>query len=150
VAFFVSPWLGIATIVLYIVIQQVENALVVPKVMERAVSLHPLAVMLALLIGGELYGVAGAILSVPVAAAVSVVLIEIRRERDEARLAEETSALAAVNSAVLVAGEADPAATPLVPPTGEPPPGVATGGLTATDVRPAGSVGSTSAPGGDT
>ncbi|HEV2121543.1 MAG TPA: hypothetical protein VGW38_02060, partial [Chloroflexota bacterium] len=48
-------------------------------------SLHPLAVMLALLIGGELFGVTGAILSVPVAAALAVVLEEVRREREARR-----------------------------------------------------------------
>jgi predicted PurR-regulated permease PerM len=83
VAFFVSPLHGFLTLGLYVLVQQVENAVVVPKVMERAVALHPLAVMLALLIGGELYGVSGAILSVPVAAAISVIVNEVRRERAE-------------------------------------------------------------------
>ena len=64
---------------LYILIQQLENNLIVPKVMERAVALHPLAVMVALLAGAELLGVTGAILSVPVAAAFSVVVQEVRR-----------------------------------------------------------------------
>ncbi|MGI8423866.1 MAG: AI-2E family transporter [Chloroflexota bacterium] len=83
VAFFVSPLTGFLTLGFYVMVQQVENVVVVPKVMERAVALHPLAVMLALLIGSELYGVSGAILSVPVAAAISVVVNEIRRERAE-------------------------------------------------------------------
>ena len=83
VAFFVSPLHGFLTLGLYVIVQQVENAVVVPKVMERAVALHPLAVMMALLVGSELYGVSGAILSVPVAAAISVVVNEIRRERAE-------------------------------------------------------------------
>jgi predicted PurR-regulated permease PerM len=69
--------------VLYIMVQQLENNLIVPKVMERAVSLHPLAVIVALLIGGELLGVTGAILSVPVAAAISVVIREVRLEQRE-------------------------------------------------------------------
>ena len=89
VAFFVSPLHGFLTLGFYVLVQQVENAVVVPKVMERAVALHPLAVMLALLIGGELYGVSGAILSVPVAAAISVVVNEVRRERNEAREAQD-------------------------------------------------------------
>jgi predicted PurR-regulated permease PerM len=62
----------------------------VPKVMERAVALHPLAVMLALLAGAELLGVSGAILSVPVAAALSVLVREVRleqREREERKQA---------------------------------------------------------------
>jgi putative heme transporter len=63
------------------VIQQVENNLLVPKIMQRAVNLHPLAVVLSLLAGSEVLGVAGAVIAVPVAAAISVVLDEVRRER---------------------------------------------------------------------
>ncbi len=79
VAFFEFPLQGFLTLGLYILIQQLENNLIVPKVMERAVALHPLAVMVALLAGAELLGVTGAILSVPVAAAFSVVVQEARR-----------------------------------------------------------------------
>jgi hypothetical protein len=67
--------------VLYLLIQQLENYVIVPKVMSRAVELHPLAVLLALMIGGELMGVLGAVLAVPVTAAISVVVDEIRTER---------------------------------------------------------------------
>lgn len=97
VAFFVSPFHGFLTLGLYILVQQVENAVVVPKVMERAVSLHPIAVMMALLVGSELYGVTGAILSVPVAAAISVVVHEIRRERDEHEASSAQSGMAAAD-----------------------------------------------------
>ena len=81
VAFFQSPVQGLLTIGLYVLVQQLENNLVVPKVMQQAVALHPLAVMVALLAGGELLGVTGAILSVPVAATVAVVLEEVRYAR---------------------------------------------------------------------
>jgi predicted PurR-regulated permease PerM len=83
VASFQSPLQGLLTLGLYILVQQLENNLIVPKVMERAVALHPLAVMLALLAGAELLGVAGAILSVPVAAAISVLVREVRLEQRE-------------------------------------------------------------------
>jgi predicted PurR-regulated permease PerM len=86
IAFIYSPIQGLLTLALYVVIQQLENNLVVPKVMERAVSLHPLAVMLALLAGGQLLGIPGAVLSVPVAAALSVIVDEVRRERIDGRL----------------------------------------------------------------
>jgi predicted PurR-regulated permease PerM len=79
-----SPLQAIGTLVLYVAIQQLENNLLVPKIMERAVELHPLAVVLALLVGGELLGIAGALVAVPVAAAMSVVLDEVRRERSPA------------------------------------------------------------------
>lgn len=74
-----SPLLAGLTALLYLLIQQLENNLLVPKVMGRAVNLHPLAVVLSLLAGGELLGMVGAIVAIPVAAAVSVLLDEIRR-----------------------------------------------------------------------
>jgi predicted PurR-regulated permease PerM len=74
-----APLLAVGVLILYLVIQQLENNLLVPKIMERAVSLHPLAVVLSLLTGGELLGVIGTIVAVPVAAAVAVILDEIRR-----------------------------------------------------------------------
>lgn len=81
IAFIHSPTQGFLTLGLYVLIQQLENHLIVPRVMSRAVELHPLAVILALLAGSELLGITGAILAVPVTAAVSVVVDEVRRER---------------------------------------------------------------------
>lgn len=76
-----SPWQALLVAILYIIIQQLENYLIVPKVMSKAVELHPLAVLLALMVGGELMGVLGAVLAVPVTAAISVIVDEIRAER---------------------------------------------------------------------
>jgi predicted PurR-regulated permease PerM len=81
IAFFHSTQQGLLTIGLYVLVQQLENNLVVPKVMEKAVALHPMVVMVALLAGGELLGVTGAVLSVPVAAGLSVLLDVVRSER---------------------------------------------------------------------
>ena len=60
---------AIAALVLYIVIQQVENNVLVPKIQGDAVELHPSAVMFALVIGGAIAGLLGAILALPIAAA---------------------------------------------------------------------------------
>jgi predicted PurR-regulated permease PerM len=81
VAALYSPWQAALVALLYIVIQQLENYIIVPRVMSKAVELHPLAVLLALMVGGELMGVMGAVLAVPVTAAISVVVDEIRAER---------------------------------------------------------------------
>lgn len=59
-------WPGaIATLVLYIVIQQFENNLIVPRVMQKNVNLSGLTVILGILIGGSIFGVAGALLAMP-------------------------------------------------------------------------------------
>jgi len=72
IASLVNPVLGVVVAVLYIAIQQIENNFLVPKVMQRAVGLHPFLVLVALLVGGSLLGVAGVIISIPLAAALQV------------------------------------------------------------------------------
>lgn len=64
----ISPAAALAAIALYTVIQQLENHLIVPKVMGDAVDLHPAVVILSLIIGGSLFGLWGAILAAPVVA----------------------------------------------------------------------------------
>ena len=60
-------------IVVYIVLRQVEDQLVMPVVIGRAVHLHPIVTIFAVLIGLEVYGVLGGLLGVPAAAAINVV-----------------------------------------------------------------------------
>ena len=60
---------AVAAVVMYTVIQQVENNLLVPKIQGDAVELHPSAVMFALVIGGAIAGLIGAILALPITAA---------------------------------------------------------------------------------
>jgi len=50
---------------LYILIQQIESNFIVPKVMEKAVGFSPIVTLLAILIGGRLFGVSGALLAIP-------------------------------------------------------------------------------------
>ena len=68
IAFIQHPVLALWIIVLYIAIQQTENHLLEPIVIGKAVGLNPVVVIIALLIGGELLGILGVILAVPVAA----------------------------------------------------------------------------------
>jgi predicted PurR-regulated permease PerM len=65
----ISPVAGLAAVVLYIVIQQLENHILVPKVMGDAVDLHPAVLIMSLVIGGALFGIGGAILAAPTVAA---------------------------------------------------------------------------------
>jgi predicted PurR-regulated permease PerM len=61
----------------YLVIQQIEGNVLVPVVQHRAVNLDPLSVVLALLVGGALFGVVGALLAVPAAAALKVLIVRV-------------------------------------------------------------------------
>jgi predicted PurR-regulated permease PerM len=60
----------IAAFALYLIVQQVENNVLVPKIQGDAIELHPALVMFAIVIGGSLAGLLGAILALPVAAAI--------------------------------------------------------------------------------
>jgi predicted PurR-regulated permease PerM len=57
--------------------QAIEGLYITPKVLEKAVGLHPVAVMASLLIGGAFFGFIGVVLAVPVAAALKVILVEL-------------------------------------------------------------------------
>lgn len=74
IAFTVSPFLAFLTLVLYFFIQQFENYLIVPKVMEKSVGLHPVIIIIVVLIGGQFAGIMGIILAVPVTAIISIVI----------------------------------------------------------------------------
>ena len=77
VAFSVSPATALGVAVFFFLQQQVENHVLVPKVMSRQVGISPVLVIMALLIGGSLLGLVGAILAVPTAAILQVLLQEL-------------------------------------------------------------------------
>ncbi|MDP2629625.1 MAG: AI-2E family transporter [Candidatus Harrisonbacteria bacterium] len=62
-----SPALAVWTVLLFIVIQQLEASFLVPTVMGRSTKLSPVVVLVALLVGWEAFGIIGAILAVPLA-----------------------------------------------------------------------------------
>jgi predicted PurR-regulated permease PerM len=77
VAFTVSPAVALGVAVFFVVQQQVENHVLVPKVMERQVGVSAVVVIVALLLGGSLLGIVGAILAVPTAAILQVFFEEL-------------------------------------------------------------------------
>ena len=68
--------MAIGTLVVFTILQQLEGHFVVPKVMQKAVGLSPVVIIVALLIGSVLAGVPGAILAVPAAACIDVLVDE--------------------------------------------------------------------------
>jgi predicted PurR-regulated permease PerM len=73
----VSPWLGLAVAIYFLLYQQFENYVIVPRVMKGAVDLSPAAVIVSTLVGARLGGFAGALLALPVAATIKVAIVEI-------------------------------------------------------------------------
>lgn len=72
-----SYFLGFASLALYFVVQQLENNLIVPLVMKKAVGLNPIVTLVALIVGGKLAGVMGVLLAVPTTLFLETVLIEV-------------------------------------------------------------------------
>jgi predicted PurR-regulated permease PerM len=64
----ISPAAALAAVILYVAVQQLENNLLVPKVMGDAVDLHPAVLIVALVVGAALFGIGGAILAAPTVA----------------------------------------------------------------------------------
>ena len=81
VAFLNSPGDGIAALIFYVIYQQFENHLLQPTVMSRTVDMNPLFVLVSVLVGVELFGVVGALLAIPVAGVLQVVVRNIYDER---------------------------------------------------------------------
>ncbi len=71
-AFLQSPTLALLVIILYVVVQQLENHIVVPVVMSKSVGLSPVLVILGVLVGGTLGGIIGAVLAIPIIGGISV------------------------------------------------------------------------------
>ena len=64
-----GPAAVIAALLLYTLVQQIENNFFVPKIQGDAIQLHPAAVIFAIIVGGALAGLIGAILALPMTAA---------------------------------------------------------------------------------
>lgn len=77
-----SPFLFFANLSLYFIVQQLENNLIVPLVMKKAVNLNPLVTLLSLLIGGNIAGVLGVLLAVPITLIIETILMELTNKRN--------------------------------------------------------------------
>ena len=70
-------------LIFYLAYQQLENAYLTPRIMKSTVDLPPLAVIIALLLGGSIAGVLGALVAVPTAALIAVIIDEYVVESNE-------------------------------------------------------------------
>jgi predicted PurR-regulated permease PerM len=77
-----NPWIGVAALVWAIIYQQVENLTIEPRISAKAVDVHPAVGFGSVMIGSALFGVAGALLSIPVVA-VLLALTDIYARRHE-------------------------------------------------------------------
>lgn len=76
IAFTISPAMGFLTMLAYFGVQQFEGQVLTPKVMQKTTGINPVFSILAVLIGYELVGIAGAILAIPMAVVIGVTYFE--------------------------------------------------------------------------
>ncbi|MDO8488477.1 MAG: AI-2E family transporter [bacterium] len=82
IALTIHPLTALATVALYFLVQILENNLLVPKVMQKAVGVNPLVSILGLLMGWQVAGVSGAVLAIPliiVAQTIGLELFSLKR-----------------------------------------------------------------------
>ncbi len=85
IAFATDLKTGVVAVIFYIAYQQVENYLIYPRVMSRSVEIPGALTVIAALVGGTLLGVVGALLAIPTAASILLLVKEVFLPRQEAR-----------------------------------------------------------------
>ena len=85
IGFATDPKIGLACVIFYVIYQQLENYVIYPRVMARSVDIPGALIVIAALIGTSLLGVVGALLAIPTAAAILLVVKEVFLPRQEAR-----------------------------------------------------------------
>ena len=73
VALTISPGLAISVVIFYILLQMLENHILVPKIMQKAVGLNPIVIIIGVLVGSHFLGILGALLAVPFIALVLII-----------------------------------------------------------------------------
>ena len=85
IGFATSPGIGLTCVIFYILYQQLENYVIYPKVMSRSVDIPGAVIVIAALVGAGLLGVIGALLAIPTAAAILLLVREVVLPRQQAR-----------------------------------------------------------------
>jgi predicted PurR-regulated permease PerM len=110
-----STTAGLVVLVFFVLYQQLENHMLQPLIFARTVKLNPLTVIVAILLGVELLGVLGALLAIPVAGMIQVILRDIWDHR-RGRLKEEPTVGVERRPAVASPDGGPGEATPFPPP----------------------------------
>ncbi len=79
VALFNDPISALWVVLLFVALQQLEGHFVAPQVFRISLRINPILIILALLIGYQLYGIAGALLALPIAAVIRQTIVYLRR-----------------------------------------------------------------------
>lgn len=104
----ISPWVGLGGLLTVILAQNLTDNLITPRVMAEHVDLHPTLVIFSLLVGGSLFGVAGMLLAIPVAATAKGLFVYYYEQRTQRQIVSSDGALFKSSVAVPEGGEETP------------------------------------------
>jgi len=79
VALTISPWKAVWTAAVFLIVQQLDNIYLSPRIMEGKLGLHPVTTILAVIVGGSLFGMAGLLFSVPLVAMLKILVKRVYR-----------------------------------------------------------------------
>jgi predicted PurR-regulated permease PerM len=96
VGLFVEPWKAVVLLIFVLVYQQVESNFLQPMVYSKAVQLNGLVILIALLVGAQLLGIPGALLAIPVAEIIRIVVTELLAYRRTTKVANEPAVASAL------------------------------------------------------
>lgn len=82
IGFSISPLAGFSSLALYFIVQQLENNIIVPGIMKKAVGINPIITLMALIIGARLGGVLGIVVSIPIYVFVETIVKEFLKSRE--------------------------------------------------------------------
>jgi len=91
VGLFVAPWKAVVLLVYIVVYQRVEDSILQPLVYSHAVQLNALVIFIAVVVGGLLAGIPGALLAIPVAQIIRIVVTEVMAYRRAIQEANKTT-----------------------------------------------------------
>jgi len=80
-AFSISPITGVLVLALFMIYQQFENNVLAPNIYNKVLAISPTLSFLAVLVGGSLFGIIGAFISLPIAASIPTVISFLVKEK---------------------------------------------------------------------
>lgn len=89
----VGPWAALLAIAVIVAAQQITDTLITPRIMSEQVDLHPTLVIFSLLVGGTLFGIAGMLFAIPVAATLKGLFVYYYERHSERQITTEDGAL---------------------------------------------------------
>lgn len=84
-----SPFKGLAVLILYVVVQQLENNLIAPRVQSKAIGIHPLILLIMILVGFKVAGVPGVLFAIPATIIIWILLEDFFKEKEAADMSLE-------------------------------------------------------------